>query len=192
MSTSAGPPETGPSHGSAKRTTPRPWVSATLLSVLTLVAWVVYVNHPQQAAASSGTAAVVATPSPRTDIATLASSTDARRVVGYVAHCAPGTAHLVALLEMGMGDTRAWDLQDVSVVRSRAFASIYFIAAASGTGWEAKVGLWATTDPNGGTVLYSVNEIARTASEWPDARTLDARVTDLADGADVATACADG
>ncbi len=177
------PAMASPPRERAKRTAPRPWFSAVLLSVLTLVAWVVYVNQPPRTvAASSGTASVVAAPSPRTE-----------RSVGSVAHCAPGTAHLVAVLEGGLTDTGAWHPRGVSIVPSRDVASVYFIAATvSGTGWTAKVALWATTDPLGGAPLYAVNDIARTASVWPDARNLDKGVTDLADGADVAMACADG
>ena len=110
-----------------------------------------------------------------------------------VVSCEPASAHLVAALQAAMTDPVAGDLRDVSVVRSRAFARLYFVAATiSGSGWRAKVGLWATDDPSGEARIYSVNENARAHSIWPDGGTAEWHVSELDDGADVALACGDG
>ena len=145
-------------------------LSVALFSALILMAWI--------GLGSRLHAAVAASP---------ASSEPA------VVHCSPASAGLVAALKAGLADPHAGDLRYVSLVQSPADARMYFVAATiAGTGWDSKVGLWATDDPSGGSPIYAVNENAIRDSTWPDARTTGTHLSEVDDGADVAMACGDG
>jgi len=159
------------SRASSRGAVWEPLILGTLLGALILVTWFVF-WHPRLHAA------VAASP---------ASSEPA------VVHCSPASAGLVAALKAGLADPHAGDLRYVSLVQSPADARMYFVAATiAGTGWDSKVGLWATDDPSGGSPIYAVNENAIRDSTWPDARTTGTHLSEVDDGADVAMACGDG
>jgi hypothetical protein len=158
---------------SGRGATPSPAVSVALLNMLIIVTWVVLVGRSQPAVASA--------------------PTSTRPAVVSVARCMPASARLVGDLKRGITAPEYRELRDVSVVKSRDHAAMYFVAGAvAGTGWGAKVGLWATADPSGGAPIYSINGTARAVSGWPAGMAIDARPSELDDGADVAMACADG
>jgi hypothetical protein len=154
-------------------TVPGPSVSVALLGVLILMAWFVLAYRPLPS--------MVAAP----------ASTEP--AVVSVVHCSPGSWGLVTALQKGMTDPEAGPLRYVGVVKSRAYARLYFVAATiAGTGWSARVGLWATDDPSGDGRIYSVNGNAIADSTWPDGGVIDLHLSELDDGADVAMACGDG
>ena len=82
-------------------------------------------------------------------------------------------------------------IRGARAVRSSAHANAYYVAAEiGGPGMKSAVGLWATnsiTDPD---LLYSVNNMAITFSEWGDGRRTDAAFSASDPGARAALACA--
>ena len=54
------------------------------------------------------------------------------------------------------------------------------------------VGLWATSDLSGDGSLFSVNSTAKKFSIWEDGGAIEARLSQLDDGAEIVVACADG
>jgi len=54
------------------------------------------------------------------------------------------------------------------VVKSQDAESLYFIAMEfSSTGADNAIGVWATSDPRGGTQIWAVDDVAVDSTQWP-------------------------
>ncbi|MEI6449230.1 MAG: hypothetical protein WCP98_04670 [Actinomycetes bacterium] len=54
------------------------------------------------------------------------------------------------------------------VVKSQDAESLYFIAMEfSSTGADNAIGVWATSDLQGGTQIWAVDKVARDSTQWP-------------------------
>jgi hypothetical protein len=83
------------------------------------------------------------------------------------------------LLDGGMTPVRG------VIVKSKDAKSLYFIAMQfSSKGMADQVGVWATSDPQGGTQIYAVDKVARGSTQWPRTNASDAtQYTMKSDGA---------
>ena len=75
------------------------------------------------------------------------------------------------------------------VVKSKDAESLYFVAMEfSSTGADNAIGVWATTDLQGGTQIWAVDTVAQDSTQWPRTGTSDElQYTMSSDGAQEAS-----
>ena len=80
----------------------------------------------------------------------------------------PASNGLQRAILKGEFDKGSMTAEHAVVVRSKDFPGVYFVAmkfAASGAGDQ--VGVWATRDPHGTTLIWAVDPVAQKYTQWP-------------------------
>jgi hypothetical protein len=99
----------------------------------------------------------------------------------------------VAAIEEGLTVSGGGSLRNARAVKSNDLEKVYMVAAdIQGDGMEGNddIGVWATNSLQGNGLIFSVDGFAKEFSDWGDAATTDAQITQAADGVDEAKECA--
>jgi hypothetical protein len=87
---------------------------------------------------------------------------------GAAATAMPASHRLEKAIVKGEFDKGSMTAEHAVVVKSKDFPGVYFVAmkfAAPGAGDQ--VGVWATQDPQGTTLIWAVDPVAQKYTQWP-------------------------
>ena len=118
------------------------------------------------------------------------ATTPATTVTG---RCEKVSNALLNAIAEGLTVSGGGTLREGYAVKSNDFAKVYMVAAdIQGTGMEgdAEIGVWATNSLDGSGSIFAVDGLAKEFSDWGDADTIDANITESSDGVSQAKECA--
>lgn len=121
---------------------------------------------------------------------TTAEAPDNAPATNEASRCKAASSALIAALRDSLKPDYAGKLEKASVVKSKDFSKVYFVAARVSS--ADAVATWATNDPRGRGSVFSVGAVTREVSTFGDGGQTDANITLSADGASEATDCASG